>query len=175
MIKEIEIEKIKFNPFKKFINGGKLNPEIIEKLKESISHKTLPEIFSVREKDGNYELCFGHHRLEALKQVYGKTHKITINIVNYDDETMLIDMVRENITHRDVDYQDKKESIVLAYNWLNSKCDGVKRFDTVMKQSRDKSGKFKPSEDYGKPWEDEDLKDVILNMTYSHTLKGRVS
>ncbi len=137
-IKQIEIGKIKPNPFKKFINNGKLNKEIIEKLKESISHKTLPITFSVREKNKNYELCFGHHRIEALKQVHGNNFKIVINIVDYSDETMLIDMVRENITHRDVDYQDKKESVVLAHNWLQIKSRGqkvtVKRFDSEMKR-----------------------------------------
>ena len=37
----------------------------------------------------------------------------------------------------------------MAYKWLQSKCDGVKRFDTVIKklQERDTSGKFKPAED----------------------------
>jgi len=30
-----------------------------------------------------------------------------------------------------VDYQDKKESVVLAYNWLQSKVSDVKRFDNI--------------------------------------------
>ena len=32
---------------------------------------------------------------------------------------------------RGVDYQDKKESVVLAYNWLQSKVSDVKRFDNI--------------------------------------------
>ena len=60
---------------------------------------------------------------------------------------MLIDMVRENITHREVDYGDKKESIVLAYNWLQSKSSNVKRFDKTLSK-RGRLGEGRPiSED----------------------------
>jgi len=147
---QIEVGKLRPNPFKKHINEGKYNEEIIEKLKESIAHKTLPSLFNVRQRNENYELCFGHHRVEAFKRVNGKDFKVTVNIVEYDDETMLIDMVRENMTHRDVDYSDKKESVVLAHDWLHSKETDVKRFNSSLKTLSDgrKAGhQHQPSED----------------------------
>lgn len=142
---KIKIKDLKPNPFKKFISGGKLNQEIVGRLKESINHGTLPITFSARKVGKENQLCFGHHRIEALKQVYGKDFKVEINFVNYDDEKMLVDMVRENINQRDVDYQDKKESVVLAYNWLQSKCQCVKPFDTLNIKKGLKG--FQPQED----------------------------
>lgn len=111
----MKIKDIKPNPFKKRINGGKLNPEIVDKLKESIEHGTLPKRFVMRK--GN-ELVFGHHRLEAFKQVYGDSFEVDVDWVDYTDEQMLIDMVRENLTQRDTDFHDEESSVVLAREWL---------------------------------------------------------
>jgi len=145
---EIQLKDIKPNPFKKFINGGKLNEFILGKLVEGFKQTKFHVNFYGREDNGRIELIYGHHRLEAAIRVYGKTYKIKLPIYSkeeFSDENMLIDMVRENITQRDVDFQDKKEAVVLAYNWLHGKFSGVKRFDTVMQQ-RNKNGKFRPTE-----------------------------
>ncbi len=130
---KVKIKDLKSNPFKKFISGGRLNSETIARLKESISHGTLPITFSARKVGKENQLCFGHHRIEAFKQVHGKDFEVEVNFVDYNDEKMLVDMVRENINQRDVDYQDKKESVVLAHNWLGSKVKTVKRFDSLKK------------------------------------------
>lgn len=138
----MEVGKLKPNPFKKWINGGKLNENILEKLDESAEHGTLPEIFTARknEKD-ELEISYGHHRLETIKRKKGAQHKVNVILVNYNDEQMLIDMIRENLTHRDTDYRDMSDSIILARNWLMSKATHVKQFDTVL---RDKKGRFQP-------------------------------
>lgn len=143
---KIEVSKVKPNPFKKFVNGGKLNEFIVEKLVEGFKQTRFHENICAREDDG-IELIYGHHRLEAVKRVYGNKHIINLNVYSkeeFTDDMMLIDMVRENITHRDVDFQDKREAVVLAHNWLSSKSIGVKQFNTA--QQRDKFGKFKPTE-----------------------------
>lgn len=46
---------------------------------------------------------------------------------------MLVDMIRENLTHRDSDFRDVKDSVVLARAWLNSNSNDVKRFDNIVK------------------------------------------
>ena len=131
-IKQVALKEIKPNPFKKFINNGKLNTSIIEKLIEGYKQTKFHENICARENEGMLELIYGHHRLEAAIRVYGKEHKINLIIYSkkeFSDEMMLIDMVRENLTHRDVDFQDKKEAIILAFDWLQSKATSVKRFD----------------------------------------------
>jgi hypothetical protein len=147
---KVQVSKIKPNPFKRFISNGKLNEDIIQKLIEGYKQTQFHENLCARENEGGeIELVYGHHRLEAVKRVYGKTHKIYLRVYSmkeFPDESMLVDMVRENVTQRDADFQDKKEAIVLTYNWLQTKSNGVKQFDTKM-QERDSSGKFKPTED----------------------------
>lgn len=48
---QIEVSKIKSNPFKKFINKGKLNHQIIEKLVEGYKQTTFHENLCAREND----------------------------------------------------------------------------------------------------------------------------
>jgi len=144
---QLEAGKIKANPFKKFISGGKLAEDRVEKMEESIEHGTLPMHFFVRNIDDNYELAHGHHRLEAVKRKKGKAFKVSCEVVDYNDETMLIDMVRENLTHRDTDFHDLEDSVVLARQWLTIKEPNVSRFDSRLKVLRDKkTGQLKGSE-----------------------------
>ena len=71
-IKQVMLKQIKPNPFKKFINGGKLNTSIIEKLIEGFKQTKFHENICARENEGNIELIYGHHRLEAAIKVYGE-------------------------------------------------------------------------------------------------------
>jgi len=118
---KIRISELKPNPFKKEINKGKLDESRLEILKESIEHNTLPEIFTVRKKGDAYELTSGHHRIEALKRYKGKDHEVMINVVDFDDEQMLIDMVRENITQRNIEFKDTEDSVMLAKKYLTER------------------------------------------------------
>lgn len=139
---KLKVKELNPNPFKKFINNGKLDNERVDKLKESIEHGTLPESFTARKNDkGKYELTSGHHRLEAIKQVKGNDYEVAIEEVNYNDETMLIDMVRENLTQRETDFKDTEESIVLARAWLQNKCSTVKLLDSAYKSGKHTKGK----------------------------------
>jgi hypothetical protein len=139
---KVKVTELNSNPFKKFINNGKFDKERIDKLKESIEHGTLPENFTARKNDrGKYELTSGHHRLEAIKQVKGNDYEVAIEEVNYNDETMLIDMVRENLTQRETDFKDTEESIVLARAWLQNKCSTVKLLDSAYKSGKHTKGK----------------------------------
>ena len=147
-IKLVALKDIKPNPFKKFINEGRLNDSIIEKLIEGYKQTTFHENICAREFANEIELVYGHHRLEAAKRVYGEDYEINLVIYSkeeFSDEMMLIDMVRENLTHRDVDFQDKKEAVILAYNWLQSNAPTVKRFDNRLKNGTLRGSK--PSED----------------------------
>jgi anti-sigma28 factor (negative regulator of flagellin synthesis) len=144
---KIKISELKQNPFKKYINDGKFDEHRLEILKESIDHGTLPEYFIARKFNGAYQLTSGHHRLEALKQVKGIGYSVDVSLVDFSDEQMLVDMVRENITQRDTDFRDTNESVVLARSWLQSKVTGVNQFNTVLKQQRKNNGTFDSSPD----------------------------
>ena len=132
---KVKISEIKANPFKRFINDGELDSDRIDKLVESIEHGTLPTNFTVRKNDKDeWEQTSGHHRLAAFKKKYGKGFEVDVTPVKFSDELMLVDLVRENITQRDSDFQDKESSIILSRNWLQSKALTVKQFNSETKK-----------------------------------------
>lgn len=133
---KLKIDQIRPNPFKKHIRKGEISQQRVDILKESIDHGTLPEHFFVRKKNNDFELTFGHHRLEALKQMKGPNYFVEATIVEFTDEQMLIDLVRENVTQRDTDYHDTSEGIVLARNWLRSNETDVKQFNSHLSDGR---------------------------------------
>ena len=120
----IQLNKIKPNPFKKFIKGGKLDEEIISKLIEGYKQTTFHVNFKARNNSNeDVELIYGHHRLEAAIRLFGKNHEIKLDVYSlneFSDEKMLLDMVRENLTQRGDDYKDTADCIILAKIWLES-------------------------------------------------------
>jgi len=137
---KLKLSELKPNPFKKFIRNGEMDEARLDVLKESIEHGTLPEHFFARNNDGAFELTSGHHRHKALSDMKGIDYIVDVTPVNFSDEQMLIDMVRENITQRDTDFHDTAESIVLARNWLQSKATTVNQFNSSHKTGTRKKG-----------------------------------
>lgn len=151
---ELQVGEIKSNPFKKYISNGKLDEERLQKMEESLTHGTLPLSFTVREKNGGFELSSGHHRIAAIKRKKGKDFKVSINIVDYSDELMLVDMIRENLTQRGSDFHDvedrmlkqskrlqvgKKEYIAKGKGFIVSP---VTEYMKLVKQEKDKVEKW---------------------------------
>ena len=134
---KVKLKDLKPNPFKKWINNGKLNREAVDRCKESIAHGTLPNRFTARKTDRDYELVYGHHRLQAFRETKGKELQVNIDVVTYTDEQMLIDMIRENITQKHTDFQDTEDSILLTRKWLECGVSTINQFDkTLSKRGR---------------------------------------
>lgn len=132
-IKKVKISDISPNPFKKFINNGRLNDEIVEKLMDSIETIGFHENIIAREHDSEVQLLYGHHRIEAMKRKFGKSHEIELQIKSVSDEDMLRGMVLENVTQRDTDAQDLMDSVVLVRTWLSSGVSDVQAFHNTIK------------------------------------------
>ena len=49
-----------------------------------------------RKRDGKFEQAYGHHRIEAARQVLGKNASVRLIIRDLDDETMLKMMAADN-------------------------------------------------------------------------------
>lgn len=126
----IEASKIKPNPFKKFINKGRLNNDIISQLIEGYQQTTFHEnLTGRRNSDGEIELVYGHHRLEAVKKFYGENHKIGIKVYDFSDfsdKDMLIDLIRENMLQRGENFRDILDSVLLAKDFLEKSPQGSK-------------------------------------------------
>jgi len=129
---KVKVKDLQSNPFKKYINNGKLEEEKLLIIKESVQFGTLPEQFVAVKRNNEYCLCFGHHRLEALKREKGTKHEVDVTIVEYSDEKVLIDLIRENLTQRNLSYNEIVDASLLIKNWLESGAKTVEEFDKYM-------------------------------------------
>ena len=89
------IADIRHNPFRN-VSRYPLQEEKVKALRESLHSTGYWGNLVARLKDGKPELAFGHHRLEALRQVYGDDEEIDLIIRDYNDEKMLRVTAREN-------------------------------------------------------------------------------
>jgi hypothetical protein len=100
IIMEILIGKIKSNPFRD-IEKYPLNRDKVEALKQSIEETGLwKNAFCVRcikeDKKDKYELVFGHHTLQAAKELGFKKIEVIVED-NISDEMMIKRMANENM------------------------------------------------------------------------------
>jgi hypothetical protein len=92
----IKLRDIRKNPFRNF-DRYPYSEVKIKALIESIKKTGFWENLSGRQdKDGTVEISFGHHRLEALKRLFGEDHEIDILVLDLDDKLMLRRMGLEN-------------------------------------------------------------------------------
>lgn len=118
---KLKLSELKPNPFKKQISKGKLNKEQVDKIKANIKELGFFGSLPVFKKDNKYYLIAGHHRVQALKEVYGKDHEVQVTISNYNEDQVFRGMVIENITQRTNDFMELNENIVAIENYINSK------------------------------------------------------
>ncbi len=93
---KILIENLKPNPFRN-INQYPIDKNRVEKLKASIKRTNFWGGLVCRpdtDEKNKYQLAFGHHRLQALKEIGIK--EITIKAIQYSDAQMLQAMADEN-------------------------------------------------------------------------------
>jgi len=93
---KIKLKDLQPNPFKKEINGGKLNKEKVVLLKESIEKDGFWDNIICRKVNGTYQIAYGHHRLQAAKEVLGIDYVADIPVKDLSDENMLRILGNEN-------------------------------------------------------------------------------
>lgn len=83
------IGDIKANPFRN-IERYPICRKKVERLRESL-RKTGPwDNMIGRLVNGEPEITYGHHRMVALEEEYGKDRKIKLNISDMDDDKMIL-------------------------------------------------------------------------------------
>src|ERR1019366_2674698 len=105
------------NPFRNLANYP-LNPEKVEALKRSIKSTTFWDNLLVRKSPSGkgYELAYGHHRREALRQL--KITEIDVPVRDIDNTRMAKIMASENMEEwgtSAVIEQETVRAIVEAY------------------------------------------------------------
>lgn len=90
------IKDILPNPFR-HISRYPIRKDKIAALRESLRTTGFWANVVARSKNGKAEIAYGHHRLVALKEEYGPSHKVELILRKLNDDTMLQIMARENM------------------------------------------------------------------------------
>jgi len=92
----LKLKDLKSNPFKKHIQGGRLDPATVERIAESASKTSFWEQWVVRKHDGEYQLAFGHHRRAAAIKLFGQDREVSCQLEDYTDAQMFVALADEN-------------------------------------------------------------------------------
>lgn len=133
---KLKLNQLKPNPFKKNINGGKLDEDTIKKIKSNIKELGLMGSLPVFKKDNQYFLIAGHHRVEALKRTFGKEHEISVDIKDYSEDQILRGMVIENLTQQDNEHKEERANIVTIRDYLNKHKDVLEGLRSARQPSK---------------------------------------
>jgi len=138
---KLKISELHSNPHKKEINKGHLDKEQVARIKSNIKELGLMGSMPVVIRNGKYHLISGHHRLQALKEVYGKDFQVEIIKHNYNDEQLMRGMIIENLTQRTDDFREINENLVMIRSYLKKNdCSNSeqssKKLDTKGRENR---------------------------------------
>ena len=124
---KILIKNIEPNPFRN-LEKYPINKERVAKLKGSIKGLKFWGGIVCREhptKKAKYQLAFGHHRLQALREL--KYTEISMKVLKYDDSDMLLSMAEEN---RDVGQLDIKTMLNLIEQTMKFLDNIIEKYET---------------------------------------------
>ncbi len=115
---KLKLSQLNPNPFKKEINKGKLNKEIITRIKSNMKDLGLMGSLPIFKKDNKYFLVAGHHRVQALIETYNSNFEVEVTLHNYSDENVLRGMIVENLTQRADELVEVTENLNAVRKWL---------------------------------------------------------
>jgi len=115
----VKLGDLRANPFKKKIAGGRLDPEKIKILEQSIREFGFWDCLVGRMmEDGKIEIAFGHHRLAAAINVLGKDYETYVGISPCTDDEMIRTMALDMSTTEGHDEQELFDYAVEVYKKL---------------------------------------------------------
>lgn len=120
---KLKLKDINPNPFKKHINKGKLSEDTISKIISNMKELGLMGALPIFKRKEKYYLIAGHHRVEALKRVFGKDFQVEVTVHNYNDDQVMRGMVVENLTQRDSDLRETAENLAAIRDYLQKGSD----------------------------------------------------
>lgn len=118
---KVKIKEIHPNPFKKMINEGKLDENQVKRLMANLKKLKLMGSLPVVKREGKIVLVSHHHRVEALKRVFGKDYEVEVTFHNeYTDEDLFRGMIIENLSQRRGEFQETKDNVVAVRDFLKN-------------------------------------------------------
>lgn len=117
---KVKIKDLEPNPFREWENF-QLHRPTVEMLKDSIQETFFWENLIGRKNNGKFELGYGHHRLQALRELYPEGNKMfDIPIYPLNDEQMFIIMARENETGKSLTISNIDLTVKKAKEFLEA-------------------------------------------------------
>lgn len=135
---KIQLGSIEPNPFKKHIEGGRIDVSRVEKVLESADRNEFWHGWHVREHNGRYQLLWGHHRLAAAIKLFGKNFEVSAITHDLTDEQMFSSLANENV--KDDNPQEKTDVIEFAQKYLQEHPESCKVLGHVA-QNPEKGGR----------------------------------
>jgi len=133
----MKLNDIHPNPYKKWISGGELNQEQVDRLKanlKELGHMGAVPVVKIKNK---HHMVSHHHRVEALKQMYGVDYEVEVTVHDYSDDQLFRGMVIENITQRKGEFREETENLVATRKYLKE----INRPDSGQLKSKRKDGR----------------------------------
>lgn len=93
---KIQIKNLEPNPYRD-MNNYPMDEAKIKSLTESIQQTGFWDNILSRERNGKFQIAYGHHRLAALREVMKPTDEVDIPVKELDDATMIKIMANENM------------------------------------------------------------------------------
>jgi hypothetical protein len=94
---KFKVSEVRPNPWRD-LEKFPLRPDRVEALKATISETGFwDNVLARLSKDGRPELAYGHHRLAAIRELYGDDHEIDLIVQDVSDLTMARIMADDNL------------------------------------------------------------------------------
>ena len=93
---KVKIKDLQPNPYRDMANYP-INQDKLQTLKKSIEQTGFWDNILARQVNGVIQIAYGHHRLQALKEVYSPEYLVEVPIKDLSDELMLKIMANENM------------------------------------------------------------------------------
>jgi hypothetical protein len=134
MRRKVRLVDLKPNPYRD-IGVYPFKREKIDELKLSIGDTGFWDNILARDHNGQIQIAYGHHRLTALREIYGEDSdfEVDIPVKDISDADMIKIMAKENMDEWKTDPAILDETVKAAKRF-------IKDNPEVLKELRDKYG-----------------------------------
>lgn len=129
---KVKIRDLEPNPHRGW-EEFRLHRQTVDMLKDSIQETFFWENMIGRQVNGKIQIAYGHHRLQALRELYPNGNKaFDIPIYPLDDEQMFIIMARENETGKNLTIPNIDLTVKKAKEFLEANPEIHKKYSATL-------------------------------------------
>jgi len=139
---KIQIQNLEPNPYRDMSNYP-IDQEKIQSLKNSIEQTGFWDNILARQSNGKFQIAYGHHRLEVLKQVLKPTDEIDIPVKKLSDALMIKIMAKENDNDWQTNVAITDETVRVTKKFLEENTEEINNFHTGVEKSQWSKESFK--------------------------------